>query len=56
MIAIMRALTNRLLFARNCSFVSTVERTTAVYPEYMEVSVMGIQYTSGGRGNVCLGC
>ena len=37
----------RLLFVRNCSFVSTVERTTAAYPEYREVSVMGIRYTSG---------
>ena len=26
------------------SFVSTVERTTAEYPEYMEISVMGIRY------------
>ena len=25
------------------SFVSTVERTTAEYPEYMEISVMGIR-------------
>ena len=38
------------------SFVSTVERTTAEYPEYMEISVMGIRYTSGKRGNVCAVC
>ena len=28
--------------------------TTAVYPEYTEVSVMDIRYTSGRCGNVCL--
>ena len=46
MIAVMRAVTNQLLFARNYSFVSTVERTTAAYPEYMEVSVVGIWYAA----------
>ena len=28
----------------------------AVYPKYMEVSIMGIRYTSDRRGNVCSGC
>ena len=43
----------RLLFVSNCSFTSPVERTTAAYPEYTEVSVIGIRYTSGiRRGNV----
>ena len=44
----------RLLFVHNRSFASTLEITTAAYPEYTEVSVMDIRYTSGRCGNVCL--
>ena len=53
MIAIMTTVT-RLLFVHYHSFAVTVEMTTAAYPEYTEVSVMDIRYTSGRCGNVCL--
>ena len=47
----------RLLFVQksNCSFVSTVERKMAVYPECTEVFVMGIRYTFGRHCKVELG-